>query len=212
VAILGLLIGLLLPALARSRETSRAAACLSNLRQAWLACRAYADENRGFGPAIGEPYAAPPNWGLVVQRFAGEEGRSPGELFRHRSVLVCPTAKREYGVPMTRTYAMNATGHAGLPGDPDNYDDPARPAFVRLDRAAAADSGPLLMDSARTTLVGSGPPAQRTASTLDFRQPAHAEARLGRRHGRTGQFQAAFMDGSARAAGEVLDTWRRPLP
>ncbi len=149
IAVIALLVGILLPALASSREAARSAVCLSNLRQSAIICQQYADEHKGFGPAIGQPYAALPNWALVIQSSAGRGGEAPDDLYNTRSSLVCPTIAGIYAQqPMVRTYGMNATGHAGLPGDPDNYDDATRPAFLRLDGATAPTIGPLLMDTA----------------------------------------------------------------
>lgn len=213
VAVVAVLIAILLPALGGAREAGRQAACLSNLRQAGLACRLYADGNRGIGPAVGEPYLEPPNWALVVQAYGGQDGSTPGELYRNRSVLVCPTVDAVYPEAMTRTYAMNATGHAGLPGDRDSYDDPARPAHLRMDAVARPSETPVLMDSAIVAIGGVAPPSTRTTSVLDFRQPDHLTGRLGRFHGGLGRFQAAMFDGSAAAAAaEVPGHWAEPLP
>ncbi len=46
ISIIALLIGILLPALASARERSRAAVCLSNMRQMGIALVAYANDNR----------------------------------------------------------------------------------------------------------------------------------------------------------------------
>ena len=62
VAIIAVLIAILLPALSHAREAARGTICLSNLRSIGLICRQYADDNRGASPALGEPYAALPNW------------------------------------------------------------------------------------------------------------------------------------------------------
>ena len=212
IAVIAVLIGLLLPTLAASREAGRAAVCLSNLRQAAIACQQYANDNHGKSPAVGQPYLAWPNWALVVQTYAGRKGDTPGELYTSRSVLVCPTIAGVYGQQeMVRTYAMNATGHAGLSGDPDNYDDAARPAFVRMDRVRAPSATPLFVDSAVPPPTTSNPPPPtRTAAMIDFRQDEHVRTRLGRFHKRT--FHAVMFDLSAAAQRDVAPAWSRPLP
>lgn len=212
VAILALLLAVLLPALGQARAAGQAAICLSNLRQAFLACRTYADEHRGYGPAIGEPYGELPNWGLVVQRFAHEDGTTPAELFRVKSVLVCPAAQRIYGGLMTRTYAMNATGHGGAPGDPDDFDDPQRRGHIHLDRVQRPAERVLLVDAARAPILGDAPPPTRTASVLDFRRPEHVTLRLGWHHQRGRAFQLVWLDGSVSAERRVTPAWTEPLP
>jgi prepilin-type N-terminal cleavage/methylation domain-containing protein len=52
IAIIGILAGLLLPALARSRESGRAAACLSNLHQLGLALQLYVQDNGNLMPVM----------------------------------------------------------------------------------------------------------------------------------------------------------------
>lgn len=65
IAIIGLLVGLLLPALSQARETGRQAACLSNLRQLYLANLTYATECGSYAPA------APDIWGDNLVRWYG---------------------------------------------------------------------------------------------------------------------------------------------
>lgn len=215
IAVIAILIAVLLPALGAAREAGRAAVCLTNLRQAALACRQYADDNKGRGPAIGQPYAALPNWALVVQTYSGREGSTTADLYTPRSVLVCPSIAATYRQePMTRTCAMNATGHAGLPGDPDDFDDPLRPAHIRFDAVTEPAFTPLLFDSdVPPPTVSNPPPPTRTASTLDFRQPQHVAERLGRFHGgRRSLFNLTTFDGASRTSAGVPDGWRRVLP
>lgn len=219
IAVIAILVAIITPALTGAREAARTTACLANLRQMLLACNQYADDNAGVGPAIGQPYAALPNWALVIQAQSGLEGSTPGELYSTRSVLVCPTTNAVSPVPMTRTYAMNATGHAGLsePGqrpDPDNFDDPARPAFIRFALVQRPSESALLFDSAAGVIIGDAPPPTRTASVLDFRQAAHVAERLGRVHPPRGQkgFNAGVFDGSARGFMDVPPAWTDPLP
>ncbi len=215
IAIIALLVGILLPALSKARQAGRDAVCRSNLRQIHTLCTAYAGEYKGVGPAIGQPYGALPNWALVVQSSAGRDG-SGTELYDPNSVLVCPTAAATLGREMQRTYAMNATGHAGQPGDPDNYDLVASPplvlqAHIRMDKV----SDPLLVlmvDSAPAAVGADQPPPVRTASVLDFRNRAHVPARLGFYHNEKRGFNGVRFDGSVTGFTEPAANWTTALP
>ena len=65
IAIIGVLAALLLPALSQARESGRQAACLSNLRQLYLANLAYAADRGSYAPA------APDIWGDNLTRWYG---------------------------------------------------------------------------------------------------------------------------------------------
>lgn len=226
IAVIALLVGLLLPALQSAREAGRSVVCLSNLRQMHLVCRTYADENKGMGPAIGQPYAELPNWALLVQFTSGREGSTSADLYTRTSVLACPTSSSRYGREMTRTYAMNSTGHAGSTSsprpDPDNFDTPyvqatetmpgsklVRINFDSVDRPADAL---LLLDSAiDPATVGTGPPSTRTASIIDFRDAAQVQARVGWWHSGPSLQWVAF-DGAARNTKRLSPAWTTPLP
>ena len=218
IAVIAILVGVLLPALRSAREAARSTQCLSNLRQTFLICRSYADENRGLGPAIGQPYAALPNWALVVQQNAGRQGTTGNDLYVANAIVVCPSSRAFYGLEMTRTYAMNATGHAGRPGDIGNYDDPAQQAHIRFDRVQDTSAAVLLLDSAAPAPGPGQPPATRTSSVIDFRDDDHVRLRVGRVHGASragvldGGFNAARFDGSAGSYREIPTTWVKPLP
>lgn len=214
-ASVALLLGLLAPALAGARESARAARCAAQLRQVAVIVRLYADDWRGRSPAIGQPYGALPNWALAVERAGGRIGEGPGDLYSTASALVCPSSRAVLRPDVTRTYAMNGAGHAGLPGDRDNYDDPAgitnpaRRAHVDLDGIGAPVRAMLLVDSAPA--VTDGLPPTRTASVVDLRQPEHAP-RLGRVHAGGRGLNAARADGSVGAYEDTPSHWAEPLP
>jgi prepilin-type processing-associated H-X9-DG protein len=62
VAIIAILAALLLPALSKARESGKSAACLSNLRQVFLAANLYAGDNKQTYPGIFMPDAAVIAW------------------------------------------------------------------------------------------------------------------------------------------------------
>ncbi len=219
IAVIAVLVAVLLPALSGAARAGRSAVCLSNLRQCFVICRAYADDHGGVGPAIGQPYASLPNWALVVQAGSGREGNTASggaEQYTTASALVCPEARVAFGAGMTRTYAMNATGHAGAAGDPDNFDvvPPVGrpPAAVRFDRVRQPVNAALLIDSTPPVQGPGQPPPTRTSSVIDFRNPAHSPARVGFIHENRLAFNAAMFDGSARVFREVPAAWSEPLP
>ncbi|UYV14232.1 MAG: hypothetical protein NCW75_01790 [Phycisphaera sp.] len=156
-----------------------------------------------------------PNWALVVQTEAkGGEGRAgtgPGEVFEEVGILVCPACQAKTGERMTRTYAMNATGLAGLPGDGGDYD--AKATSIRFDLVGSPAVTPLLVDSAPTEPGPGMPPRTRTASVIDFRQDGHVAERLGYWHGGRAdrRCHAVMFDGSARGFAGVQDGWLEPL-
>ncbi|MEZ6242332.1 MAG: prepilin-type N-terminal cleavage/methylation domain-containing protein [Phycisphaerales bacterium] len=55
IAIIALLIGILLPALGRARESAKTAKCLSGIRQTSLAMNAYANDSKGWYPIFPLP-------------------------------------------------------------------------------------------------------------------------------------------------------------
>ena len=79
IAIIGVLAGLLLPALSSAREIAREASCKSKLRQFAYATRMYANENDGFMP---DSYAWLNHFGGLKQYMSGAikaMSRCPGD-------------------------------------------------------------------------------------------------------------------------------------
>ncbi len=219
VAIVALLLGLLLPALARGRGAALTAQSAANMRQIHAMCAMYANEHGGKGPALGVPWGSVPNWALVVQTYAGRTGETPGELYDEHSILVCPACQQQTAADMTRTYAMNVTGRAGLSAedeesggvaDRDSFDE--EPVFVRFFAVPTPSQIPLAVSSAPTPQQPDLPPPTRTYSVIDFRQQEHIDERLGWWHSGGERFQAVKYDGSVRTQARVDERWERALP
>lgn len=91
VAIIGVLAGLLLPALAGARERGRQAACLSNLRQLHLANTVYANDHGSYAPA------APDIWSSNLIRWYGSRPNA-GAPFDSRSGPLSPYLSASRGI------------------------------------------------------------------------------------------------------------------
>jgi len=103
ITVIGILAGLLLPALSSSMRAARRTACLSNLRQVGLALHGYADDNQGripFGPKA-PPFTSPANFypstGAPTSLLSLQDGSPVGlglllrsHLQEDSSVLFCP--------------------------------------------------------------------------------------------------------------------------
>ena len=75
IAIIAILAGMLLPVIAKAKETARRIACLNNLRQLGLSLRLYVDENEGYYPA-----RVRPRWPSTLR-----------DAYRDLRILRCPT-------------------------------------------------------------------------------------------------------------------------
>ena len=89
--IIALLVGLLLPALGRAREEARKTQCRSNLRQIGLAMNIYANDNKGWTPAVYGAATDAPNW-HGVNRETDSVGGGPDLSGQYtHNLLIIPT-------------------------------------------------------------------------------------------------------------------------
>jgi len=87
IAIIAILAGLLLPALAKAKQTAQRVKCLSNLHQMGLAVIMYADDFQGLIPR-GDSGATGFIWFHLITPYIG--GRNTSD-FANTKVLVCPS-------------------------------------------------------------------------------------------------------------------------
>lgn len=200
IAVVAVLAALLFPALERSRDAARTAACASNLRQLAAAALSYAGEHRGQFP-----------WGLRVEGgetacwdfIVGADGKArPGLLWDHvpgedrKRVLQCPAflggEANWRGDPLTG-YNYNCSYVGKVEGDSGGRDAPARL--------------PQIEDPARTALFGDGEYAGGANKFMraPVRDRAHDGSGTGVREAGTqgfrhrGRTNVAFCDGHVEA-------------
>jgi prepilin-type N-terminal cleavage/methylation domain-containing protein len=106
IAIIAILAGMLLPGLARAKETAKRISCVNNLKQLSLALSLYGDDNRGLFPVRSLGETNNPRW--------------PGRLretYRDLKILTCPsdgpntpptdTSSADLADKSPRTYIIN---------------------------------------------------------------------------------------------------------
>ena len=102
VAIVGILAGLLLPALARARQQAWRTQCSSQLRQLGWAFHLYAQDHADGLPVLPDPNPYPNGVGAyykqLVKGYLGLEGRASP----HEKVFICPA---------DRTIHRHVVGH-----------------------------------------------------------------------------------------------------
>ncbi len=148
-AIIALLIGVLLPALGKARESARAIACLSTQRQIGAALWMYADANRGIIPresttgTTAQTYRDRIAWNVALRPYLDPEvspDADPNDQFLNAPYYRC--ASRRESVGTSHRVHFIANGFAFLsPGVPDERGT-TDPAFRRGPMLASSSPWP----------------------------------------------------------------------
>src|SRR4051812_2201514 len=94
IAIIGILAGLLLPALSKAKQRAQATQCTSNLRQIFHAATMYSDENQGQLPFAWYNDTDPTEnsfYALLATRIFGPQWEFNGDDDFEAGVYACPT-------------------------------------------------------------------------------------------------------------------------
>jgi len=112
IAIIGILAGLLLPALSSARESGRKAVCVSNLKQIGLAINMYTDDHDdyyppGFIPASGT--FAGGDWPLFIAQYIAKNQTTYGATIDSSRAFLCPSGvQRMPGLGIRLMYSAHS--------------------------------------------------------------------------------------------------------
>jgi len=128
IAIIGILAGMLLPALAKARGKAKTALCVSNLKQIGIAVGMYCDDYGDRFPT-GYDSAMLTDWSLLIQPYLGKSATNYTDwdtttgntVVEHTSqTLICPAAisSQQAGLPVKLTYTAHFVLFFGAPNNP----------------------------------------------------------------------------------------------
>jgi prepilin-type N-terminal cleavage/methylation domain-containing protein/prepilin-type processing-associated H-X9-DG protein len=120
IAIIGILAGMLLPALAKARDKARSATCVSNLKQVNTAIMLYVDDNGGYfpTPSYGSGATIGP-WPKLLDQYMPR--RTTGGNPPPNRVFTCPSAnypgysRTDINLTYANSGVMMATTTATIP-------------------------------------------------------------------------------------------------
>jgi prepilin-type N-terminal cleavage/methylation domain-containing protein/prepilin-type processing-associated H-X9-DG protein len=201
VAIVGILVGIMLPTLIRSKAQARKTACLSNLKQLYLATKMYSDDYKTFPSArrsIGvdaKSYWCAEYDGSKVDPLTG----LLYPYFQNRYLLLCPEftvgctpMDPEYGPACS--YGMNGEYVGGDPGKADPLSgEPARPEDIA--------------DPSRTLLLMDAAEAQGTALAESFLFWAEYSYFSGASQSALSHYRHSSLAAGSFCDGHAADVW-----
>ena len=102
IALIVILVGMLLPALARAKENAKTIKCVNNEKQIALAFLLYAGDQSDFLPIAGLVFAlgvAPSQWTFEISQYVAVATSNALTVVARDKVLTCPTANLEKAIP-----------------------------------------------------------------------------------------------------------------
>jgi prepilin-type processing-associated H-X9-DG protein len=156
IAIIGILAGMLLPALAKARDKGRAVVCTSNLKQFGTALEMYAGDYNGWLPPACRASDNTP-WDTVISRYI-----SNGRYLGVGSVAIANTWAKVWQCPMDRTPHLYQDGQPSAPRsysininmDDSGYSRMVAPVFNGLGEGVSLAS---ISDPSDTIMVAEHP-------------------------------------------------------
>jgi prepilin-type N-terminal cleavage/methylation domain-containing protein/prepilin-type processing-associated H-X9-DG protein len=194
IAIIAILAAMLLPALAKAKESGKRIACLNNLRQLSLASQMYVNDSRSFYP----PRSSTSRWPNVLYDNYGkslnlllctDEITPPLSNGSSPSNNVADAAPRSYFINGWNDYFQSASDTGLNDGDSMNENSITQPSDTVILGEKAADHGDFYMD----LLEGAG---------NDFTQILDQG-----KHSTKAGSNYAFADGSARYLKSYADLY-----
>ena len=121
IAIIAILAGMLLPALGKARESSRASNCLSNQKQ--LAQQVIIYTNDYNGQFVSRESASGVWWGEMIKNYAIKLSSDSTQTFKEK-MFYCPSAQESENYGMTDWLSLNGSR------DPDKIGDANAQVFM----------------------------------------------------------------------------------
>ena len=202
IAIIAILASMLLPALARAKETANRIKCVNNLKQLEVALKLYTDDNNGYYP----PRTNNCRWPTLLR-----------EYYVTTNLLVCPTDASR-GIPLTRTDSLTPEDRAArsylINGWNDFFLDAltAARAMRELDVIKPANT---IIFGEKKNLPSEGVEGVARDYYMDFTEGEGNDAdrvehgchSVARRASRTGVSNFAFVDGSVSSMKYGTSVW-----
>ncbi|MBI2824202.1 MAG: DUF1559 domain-containing protein [Planctomycetia bacterium] len=126
IAIIAALMALLLPAVLKSRESSRSTSCLSNLRQLYLGLAQFYDANRAYPPYRWEDANKVNRWGVnrprwqwIIADYVGRPVQNPDALRAYDAAVAAggPVFGYALGTQVIKGYPVGADAAVSVGGN-----------------------------------------------------------------------------------------------